>query len=49
LAVGGSIYITCTHNDNIHHNTSNTFGATMVTIRYTIQFIRVVMLLKIST
>jgi hypothetical protein len=36
------------HHDNLQHYTSTTFGATMVTIRYTIQIIRVGMLLKIS-
>ncbi len=48
FAVIGSIFITCTHSDNLHHNTCNTFGATMVTIRYTIQIIRLLLLLKTS-
>jgi hypothetical protein len=36
------------HDGNLQHYTSTTFGATMVTIRYTIQIMRMGMLLKVS-
>lgn len=43
-----SIVITFTHGHIIHHNSNNTLGAIIMTIRYILQIYRVIFLLKVS-
>lgn len=48
IAVISSILTTCLHDDDKLVNTGNTFGATMVTARYVVQIMRIVLLVKLS-
>jgi hypothetical protein len=48
FAVLVSIFDTCAHKNDLHHHAGNIFGTTMVAIRYSVQVIRILLLIKAS-
>lgn len=48
FAVLVSIFDTCAHKNDLHHHAGNIFGTAMVAIRYSVQVIRILLLIKAS-